>query len=345
MTNETPVVYDEDVMITMRGVSDSVGLPYTVNPLEIVEREALVELREGAEGPAGPDGGPAWPWQWEGDVADPAALQTLSLGTADARKAWRVVSENTIYFWTGLEFIAFGGAFGRIGRQGPANRLVGSGVAGPTGSQASAVITGAAPAQRVEITFPRGETGEIGDPGEAGRIQDAADVLIDDDHPLGRDHILAWDASAGKFVPTPSPRLGGPWTIGQGQFQGGVNIRDRTKVAATLTIPAQPVAWRPHVSGDFMVRPANGTRCDVEVRIGSPTGELVAYGYGYNKINWDWVLICPSFAYPLDPNSTVGVVPANQTTTLYVVIQRVQGSAAYSVYPEGAQLIVNAHAV
>ncbi|MBF6096434.1 hypothetical protein IU502_29570, partial [Nocardia cyriacigeorgica] len=47
-------VFDADIQITMRGVSDPIGLPYTVNPVELVDREALVELREGPAGPEGP---------------------------------------------------------------------------------------------------------------------------------------------------------------------------------------------------------------------------------------------------------------------------------------------------
>ncbi|MBL1072948.1 hypothetical protein JK358_00905 [Nocardia sp. 2] len=333
------------MMIAMRGVSDSVGLPYTVNPLEIVDREALIEIREGPEGEIGPEGAAAWPWFWQGDITDPDALRSLMLTTADARKAWRVVSENAIYYWTGLEFIAFEAAFGRSGRQGSPNRFSGSGVAAPAGSTAIAELTGTAPAQHLMITIPRGETGPPGGPGEAGRIQDAADVLVDDAHPLGGDYLLAWDAAADRFVPRPSPRLGGPWTIGQGQFQGGANIRDRTKVVASLTIPGQPVAWRPHVTGDLKVSAANGNRCDVEVRLGGPAGELVAGGYGPNKNNWDWILIAPRFQHPLGPASTAGVVPANQTVTLYIIVQRTQGEAAYTVLPEEAQLIVEARAV
>ncbi|WP_433598180.1 hypothetical protein ACQPXH_20680 [Nocardia sp. CA-135953] len=345
MTDEQQTVYDENIMITMRGVSDSVGLPYTVNPLELVDREALIELREGPAGGQGPEGDAAWPWQWRGDVADVAALKALNLTTADARSAWRVVSENAVYYWTGLDFIAFANAFGRAGKAGPANALTGTAIAGAPGSSASARITGTTPGQNLEVTFPRGVQGDTGDPGAAGRIQDAADVLIDADHPVAQDYVLEWNAALGKFVPAPNPKLGGPWAVGKSQFSGGSNLNEQ-KVLAAITIPGQPTAWRPQVRGSVRVLSSNGngygTRTDVEVRIGSPTGELVGYGYGYDISSWDWVLIGPKFDFPLSPTANFGVVQPNQTVTLYVIAKRTKGSQSFSVDNTGAQLIVYA---
>ncbi|MGX1804681.1 hypothetical protein ACWIGI_03125 [Nocardia sp. NPDC055321] len=347
MTNEQHIVYDDNIMITMHGVSDSIGLPYTVNPLELVDREALIELREGPAGGLGPEGDPARPWQWRGDAANPAALQALNLTTADARSAWRVVSENAIYYWTGLEFIAFADAFGQQGKPGPANVLTGSAVAGAPGSTAAAQVTGSAPGQHLAITFPRGERGDAGDPGAAGRIQDADDVLIDAEHPLGQDYLLAWNTTLGKFVPTPSPRPGGPWAVAKNQFSGGTNLND-PKVLAAITIPGQPTAWRPRVQGSVRVRPEGGgfgTRADVEVRVGGPSGALVGYGYGYDIQNWDWALIGPRFDFPPTQANGFGVIQPNQTITLYVIAKRVKGDRSFAVDNTGAQLIVYADPV
>ncbi|WP_054815432.1 hypothetical protein [Nocardia arizonensis] len=348
MTDDQNIVFDDDIMITMRGVSDSVGLPYTVNPMEIVDRQALVEIREGGTGPAGPDGDPAWPWLWQGDIADTAALFALEPTTADARKAWRVVAENSVYYWTGLEFIAFADAFGAAGRKGAPNVLTGSGVAGATGSEAAAEITGAAPNQQLRITFPRGETGDVGAPGGAGRIRDASDILIDDAHPLGQDYVLAWSTALGKFRPVPSPAPAGPWAIASNQFTGGTNLSEAVRTVATATIPAQPVPWRPRVEGGLTVQTHVATlgaaRCDIEVRVGGPEGEMVGYGYTLGASNVIRSPILPKFEYAMSPASTLGVVPANQTTTLYVLVRRV-GTANYSVITTGAQLIVYAETV
>ncbi|WP_327143089.1 hypothetical protein [Nocardia sp. NBC_01327] len=348
MTNEPTTVYDDNVMITMRGIADSIGLPHTVNPVEHIDREALIELRQGPAGDTGPVGDPAWPWDWQGDVADVAALRALNLTTADARKAWRVVAENAVYYWTGLELFAFANAFTKVGARGKANRLSGSAVAGPNGSAASARITGTAPSQNVEITFPRGDTGDVGDAGAAGRIQDSADVLIDDTHPLGQDLVLSWNTALQKFVPIPSPRLGGPWAIGQGQFAGGTGLNEDSKVLATLTIPSQSMNWRPMVEGWINIGtegPRYKSRCNVEVRIGSPTGDLVGYGNGTSVPTFTSVWISPWFQFPMTPNSSFGVVPANQTITLYVVARRVIGTERYFVKANDAQVTVYADPV
>ncbi|MGW4364615.1 hypothetical protein ACWEKT_03135 [Nocardia takedensis] len=342
---EQTVVYDDDIMITMRGVADSVGLPYTANPFELIDREALVELREGPSGPTGPEGAPAWPWLWKGDIADEAALFALSLTTADARKAWRVVASNAVYFWTGLEFIAFEDAFLAPGRRGAANPLSGMAQASAAGSSATAAVTGTAPGQVVEVTFPRGATGDAGDPGAAGRIQDAADVQIDTNHPLGQSHVLAWDTASGKFRPVPNPRPRGPWVIGEKQFAAAKNILDASKVVATVTIPAQSTSWRPIVEGGLGLQSEGPTRCDVEVRIGGPDGDLVGYGWGHLVSRFSHVLISSSHQYPMQPGSSIGLVPANQTITLYVVVKRVAGAGSYNTYSNYSQLTVRAQPV
>lgn len=339
-------VYRDDIQITMRPVADSIGVPYTVNPLQLHDREALIEIREGPRGPAGEEGAPAWPWLWQGDIATRAALDALALSTDDARKAWRVVAENTLYYWTGLHLIPFEAAFGAPGHQGIPNILTGSGVVGPTGSAAAAHISGAAPAQHVTITIPQGIPGDPGDPGVAGRIADAADVAIDAEHPLGQDYVLAWDTGLGRFRPVPGPRRGGPWAIAAAQFTGGSNINQSFKVVATMTIPAQPSRWRPLVEGGVVVLShvpqLNQSRLDVEVRVGSTTGELVGYGHAIAAANENRVQISPKFGYPMTPDSTFAVIPARTTTTLYVLVRRVVGDASYTVTTAGAQLIVHA---
>ncbi|WP_278266201.1 hypothetical protein [Nocardia sp. AG03] len=345
---ENPV-FDDDIMITMRAVADSVGLPYTVNPVELVDREAVIELREGPAGPPGPEGDRAWPWDWQGDIADVDALRALDLTTADARKAWRVVSDNAVYYWTGLEFIAFGNAFGKRGHRGPVTRMTGAGVAGPTGSAASAQIVGDAPEQHLEITFPRGEIGDPGEPGGIGRIQDSADVLVDADHFLGQNFVLSWDAASQKFTPAPSPRLMGPWAIGQGQFNGGSNLDDAHRVLASITIPAQPMAWQPVVEGIVGVasKPTDqSTACHIEVRLGDPKeGDLVGLGVGSPATTFPVAMVAPAFAQPTSPEQPLAVVPANRTVTLYVIVRRAYGTGRYTVGSHGAQIIVYARPV
>ncbi len=338
------IVYDADVTVTMRTVEDPVGLPYTVNPVELVGREVLVEVRQGPPGIVGLQGGPAWPWQWMGDIATFAALQALGLGTAEARRAWRVVAENALYLWTGMEFVRCANAFQRPGHQADPTTLVGEALAGATGSAAAASITGTAPNQTLTITFPRGVTGDVGDPGSAGAIAAAQDV---DMTGARQDSVLAWSTSDNKFHPITPPRLAGPWAIAGNQFTGGSNLSQSPKTLATMNIPALPYAWRPIVLTGSIgmqnhVSSVDSGRVNIEVRLGGVDGVLVGYGVSVSLANSGEVIFHPRWEYPVSPSSDLGVVPANTTAALYVIAKRVFGNANYSVQTAAAQLIVMA---
>ncbi|MBF6350367.1 hypothetical protein IU448_15270 [Nocardia flavorosea] len=326
-------------------MSDPIGLPYTVNPLELADRDALIEVREGPTGEMGPQGGPAWPWTWEGDIADFATLEGLPLTTADARKAWRVVAENAIYVWTGLDWVRFLDAFLAPGRQGPANELTGAAVAGAVGSSASAQFTGTAPGQVLEITFPRGVTGPAGDPGVAGAIADAEDVADISDASDGS--ILSWNSADDLWYPVPAPKLAGPWSIAGSQFAAASNVSATERTVATMTIPAQSFAYRPIViAGQINIKAAtkalDDPRLIVEVRLGSASGPVIGFGMPIGAPNNTNVLLAPRWEQALTPESTHATVAANQTSTIYVVITRVSGTKTYTVVNQGAQLMIMA---
>ncbi|MET7752301.1 MULTISPECIES: hypothetical protein [Actinomycetes] len=338
-------VFDADVTVTMRGVPDLVGLPVTVNSFELVGREVLVQIRQGPPGNPGPQGGPSYMFTWQGDAATFADLAALDLDTTDARKAWRAVDENALYLWTGMEWIRSINAFGALGKQGPPTTLTGTGIAGATGSSAAAALTGSAPNQALSITFPRGATGDQGDPGEAGAISDAADV--GDLTSAKQDAVLEWNATASLWQPVPNPRLAGPWAIASGQFTAGSNLNTSPKTIATMTIPSQPVAWRPIVLSGSVgvlthVASLGDTRVDIEVRMSAIDGPLIGYGGGLGAANNTQVQLYPRFDYPLTPGSTSAVVQPNQTITLYVLARRVVGTGNYTLDAGGAQLVIMA---
>ncbi|MFC4124944.1 hypothetical protein [Nocardia rhizosphaerae] len=339
------IVYDSDITLTLRGVTDPVGLPYTVNPLELVDRGGLLEIRDGAPGAAGPQGDPAWPWQWMGDIADLATLQTLGLGEAEAHRAWRVVDENSVILWTGLHFVRFTIAFQAPGHQGPPNILSGVATIGDPGTSATAVLTGTPPNQVLEVQFPRGAEGPQGDPGEPGAITDAEDV--GDLGTARQGSVLAWNEAGSEWRPIPSPKLGGPWAIAGSQFTGGSNLSASPKTIATMTIPAQPIPWRPVVlSGSIglqaHVPSINDSRPDVEIRLGAADGPMIGYGFGAAASNHTQVQFFPRWDAPISPDSTAGTVAANTTAQIYVVVRRVTGTRNYSIITTGAQLVVGA---
>ncbi|MGW6698867.1 hypothetical protein [Nocardia sp. NPDC055049] len=339
------VVFDADITLTLRGVTDPVGLPYTVNPLELVDREGLLEIREGATGGPGPQGDPEWPWQWMGDIADLATLQALGLGEAQARRAWRVLDENSVILWTGMNFVRFEIAFQHAGRQGPPTVLSGVATIGAAGSSATAAITGTPPTQVLEVQFPRGATGAAGDPGEAGAISDAEDV--GDLTTARQGAVLAWSTATSEWLPIPAPRLGGPWAIAGSQFTGGSNLSQSPKTIATMTIPAQPIPWRPIVlSGSIglqaHVSTVNESRPDVEIRLGAADGPLIGFGGGAPAANHTQAQFIPRWEAPIGPSSTHATVAANQTAQIYVIVRRATGTKNYSVITTGAQLIIGA---
>ena len=337
-------VYEADITVTMRGVDDPVGLPYTVHPMELAEREALIEIRRGPDGDPGPQGDMSWPWAWQGDVADFATAQALGLTTADARKAWRVVDEDAVYLWTGMDWIRFTNAFRTPGPQGPPNVLTGEAVAAETGADADAEIIGTAPGQTLRLTIPRGETGDPGDPGVPGAIADAADVA--DITVPKKGSVLTWRAADEMFHAEPSPGLMGPWAIASGQFSGASNIATSPTTIATMTIPAQPVRWRPIVlTGSVTMyvntTAVNDTRADIEVRLGAIDGDLIGYAFGLGSKMQYQALLHPRWDYPVSPGiDGFGVVEPNQTATLFVLVRRIFGSRNYSLVNAGAQMIV-----
>lgn len=336
--------------VTMRGINDGVGLENTVNAFMVTPQYGLLELKEGNPGLKGDTGPAAFPWKWQGDVTDLAALDALAAGFGFQQAGWafRVVSTNEVRYWDGTGWIPFLDAFGALGRRGAPNVLtIGTVTTGPEGSEVVATITGDAPNQVLNLTIPRGGPGEQGDPGGPGPIRNAPDY--DNTVTHLQDFVPAWDTATDKFRPIPYPAWRGPWALAEANFNSGSNISTIPKTIATINIPAQPAPWRPFCMGGVQVwshvQSLGESRVDVEVRIGSIDGQIVALGPGFPAANQVFCRIQPYFGTDMNPASTEGIVPANQTVTLYVVIRRPLGTRNYSHTNQGASLIVWAQPV
>lgn len=339
-------VYDGNVQVTMTGIVESEELPCTVNSFEIYNDEGRLEIRAGSRGDPGPQGDPSYAWQFMGHVALQSELDAMTLTYADRDKAWWVQETNELRVWNGRFWIADENAMQGTGHQGPPNVLTGVAEIGATGSSALATLTGDSPNQVLTITVPKGATGPDGDPGEAGRIQDASDVDTTD-QALGDNMVLQWDATLSKFVPAASPTWRGPWTIGGNRFAAASNSADAPRTIASMTVPAQPFPWRPYVIGRLPtqahVQAVGDARIDVEVRSGAEDGPIVAYGKGFPSANYIWTRIRPHFEQPLSPaTTTLGVVAAGQTQTFYVRVIRAFGTSNYSTVSDIAFLTVYA---
>ncbi|OOL31204.1 hypothetical protein GQ85_15070 [Rhodococcus rhodochrous] len=329
----------------MTGVDDGVGLENVVNSFQVTPTEGVLELKAGNPGPTGPQGDPAWPWNWRGDVTDTATLDAIrpTLGLAHRGYAYRVVSTNAVMYWDGETFYPFMEAFGAMGPRGLPNGLtIGTVTTIADGLPATAEITGTPPNQVLNLSLPRGGVGETGAPGQPGPIMGSVDV--DASVALADRYVLAYKGATGKFTPTPWPGAAGPYGLGESDFSSGSNVAAASSTVATRTIPGQPTAWRPRIEGGISmqshVSSVGAGRVDCEVRLGSSTGQIVAQAPGFPSANWIRAIFYPYFGATMAPDSTVGVIPANTTVVLYVVINRNLGSSNYSWTSSGASLQV-----
>lgn len=342
------IVYDRDIEVTMVGIVEDDTLACTVNSLEIRNGQARLELRTGIKGVPGVQGDPSWPFVFMGPVADQPTLDAIAatLTAADFGKAWWVQSTNELRYYARRYWIRFENIFQAQGHPGPPNVLTGAAVTGATGSSASAAFTGSPPNQILTITVPKGAAGVTGDPGVAGRIQDAADVDLTT-AALGSDMVLQWDTTTSKFHAAPTPTWGGPWRIAGNRFATASNTAEAPRTIASITIPSKPHPWRPYITGLLAmashVQSIGAGRVDLEVRSGAEDGPMVAWGRGFPTANWIWTRILPKFEQVMSPATTsIGVINAGQTATFYVRVIRPLGSSNYSSNPNIANLTVYA---
>lgn len=330
----------------IRGIDEGIGTPGLVQAMHGTPADGSLELPVGSPGPPGPQGPPAAKFRWEGDITDRAALDALAvdLGPAQAGKAWRVESNNSLMFWNGTGFELFAEAFGAMGPDGQVNTItIGTVTTGSVGSELVATVTGTAPNLVLNLTVPRGIEGRKGDPGGPGPIRNAPDY-VDGTHT--QDMTPLWDADAQKWVPSPMPAWRGPWSIteslawdgGAGFSASAANIGTTPNTIAILHVPAQDCAWRPFISGGVVVRTistGSTDRIDAEVRIGSNSGQIVALGEGL-PFGIDWYnRFIPHYATSaMTPDSSVGVIAAGAAASLYVVLRRNDAGAGNYTYTQ-----------
>ncbi len=330
--------YFEGLLI--RGIDEGIGGEGIVQSMHATPADGTLELPIGSPGPSGPPGPAAMPFRWEGDIADTAALTALAarLGPVHAGKAWRVMATNALMYWNGQTFDIFPDAFGGRGPDGPANELtIGSVTTGAAGSDLEITVSGAPPAQTLDLVVPRGVQGAEGPAGPPGPITGATD--FDGTVTLADGMVPMWSAATSKWTPTAYPGWRGPWTISEGEaWDGGAgfvataaNISTSPYTLAVLNIPAQDTAWRPFVTGGAIVRTAatdGSVRVDVEACIGSPSGQIVALGVGLSYALDAMARLQPQFqVHDTTPTTTPGVISAGVATSLHIVLRRNYGGS------------------
>jgi hypothetical protein len=339
--------------ILIRGINEGVGRDDIVQSFHGTPADGAFELPVGPPGDPGPPGPTAYPFRHEGDIADMAALNALAttLRPAHAGKAWRVVSTNRLMIWNGSAFDGYPDAFGGHGPDGEPNTLsIGTVTTGAVGADVEITVTGVPPAQTVNLVVPRGVKGLKGKIGGPGPIRQASDYDNSVSHLDGM--VPLWNAATAKWKPSAYPGWRGPWTVIETQAWDGSagfatsqpNIATSPNTIATLTIPAQDTAWRPFVTGGALVRTVvtdSSTRVDLEVRLGSDSGQIVAFGPGTGYGIDTYTTLLPHFAtLAMTPASSVGVVAAGAAATLVLVLRRNVGSGNYYYTRTGAHLAV-----
>ena len=335
----------------IRGINEGIAAAGVVQSFAGVPADGTLELPVGATGADGGQGPAAPVFRWEGDIADPTALAALApdLGAAQAGKAWRVVSTDTLMYWNGSGFAAFPEAFGAPGPDGAPNVLsIGTVTTGAAGSNLIVSVTGSPPTQTINLTIPRGVQGIQGPPGRPGPIRGASDYQESSTPIAGA--VPMWDASASKWKPVAAPGWRGPWTMnettawdgGSAFAAGGTSISTSPYTIAILNVPAQDVAWRPMVFGGVQIKaPDINTRIDIEARIGSAAGQVVSVGTGVRDAVWNFNQMRPQYQTSvLAPSSSTGTIAAGAAAAIYLVLSRNLGSANYGYAREFAHATV-----
>lgn len=340
--------------VSLRGLNEGIGAPDVAQSFVGTPKDGTFELPTGAAGPTGATGPAAIPFRWEGDISDPTALGALAarLGPAQAGKTWRVLSTDAVMYWNGSSFDAFPEAFGAYGPTGPVNTLsVGTVTTGAVGADLTLSVTGTPPAQTVNVTVPRGVKGSKGPLGSPGPLRQAADYDNSGGTPVNR-AVPLWNPTTSKWTPTPYPGWRGPYAALEGDNWDGsagfaatqTGTTTSPNTICTIAVPAQDVAWRPLVFGGALVRttPTDGsTRVDIEARLTSDAGQMLAYGPGM-AYGLDWFTkLGPQFnTASMTPASSVGVVAAGVAAVIRIVLRRNVGSGAYTYNRLGAHATV-----
>lgn len=341
-----------------QGINEGIGTSGIVISLEGTPADGSYANMHGDTGIDGPQGDPGTPFRWQGDVADQVALGDLIpiLGPAMAGFAYRVLSDNSVMFWTGAKFVSFLDAFGALGPTGQVSTLsIGTVTTGAVGSPLIVSITGSPPSQTLNLTVPRGGAGQKGIQGPPGPISGSTD--FDSTVTMANGMSLLWNTSTSKWTPTQWPGFRGPWSVVETQswdnptsgFIGNLtNATANTPVTlATINIPAQPIRWRPYIAGGASIAGTAtdfSTRFDLEVRNGSTTGEILARGPG-STVYIDWYAqLRPFFASSFAAGSTVGTIAPSTAVTLYLIVNHAVGPSpggdTFNYKRQNAQIIV-----
>ena len=316
------------------------GVPILTADFTVVGDTQDIPLPGGEQGADGPRGRPRATFLKMGQIANEASRPT-GLTANDRGTWWHRVDSNGMDVWCGDHWAHSPNTVGVTGPVAPANVLtVLPTNSDPKATKAGVRVRGSSSVQSIEGTVPAGERGPKGPNGVSGPIRDSPDY--DDSIGPSSRSMFAWNRGSRDFRVQDSPNGFGPWTLAAADFNPDfivngqyITTGDRGTVA-TLTIPPLPFAWRPTVHGQARVFTDLGgakTFAIPFVRIGSPTGQIVASGLNVFGSTGKYIPteLSPMFGDPqsksLSPTSKYASIPAWREVTLFVTIERQSGSA------------------
>lgn len=317
------------------------------------ENVLVLDALKGDKGDKG-DPSPFWRPEWQSTITNPADLDELPLGDADAGRAWYI--SGYWHVWTGDEFIPFLGAIPGPPGVTPVITMRASQIVAPEGGPYGEFLVepgGDAEHPTYHFYIP----GIPGPQGDNARISEAEDVFGS----FEEGQALVWAADADGvgnpgFIPGDSSPRAMRWiTFAENQFVGNTYSASKT-VVLSGQVPAQPAAYYAKVEGHLRWKRSglfNSAQVEVEIRwlpegsSNSPeTGELIGRGL-YDPSTLDAETISHYRAQHSDasnpsrsvsPDGSVGRIPEGTAIRVYVILWRSGGSGSYVFTVPGAYL-------
>ncbi|MFC6011373.1 hypothetical protein [Nocardia lasii] len=332
--------------ITARRTPDIDGLPILTAQVDVGDDVRDLPLPAGPSGPQGARGKPRSTFRKIGTIANAAARPT-GLGAEDRGKWWHRLDDNGMDVWTGSGWQHSVDAVGPVGPAAAANAITvaEATVHSETLTTPAIEFIGAGAEQQLRSTAAAGLPGPVGPVGASGTITMADDY----ETTSGPSHggVFAYDRVTRRFRSASAPMGAGPWAWYQEDFVGETVAAVSRIEVATLTIPAQPFAWRPLVYGHSYVYSVNNGAQSGEftVRLNNSQGAVLATtaaGAG----GWLYMPVIPCYrdgttTRSLSPSSDYAVVPAGQPATLAVAVERVgTGTGNIGFHPGRCSLVV-----
>lgn len=318
------------------------------------ENVLVLDAIRGDVGPQGPVS-PFWRPQWQSTITDPADLNALDLGDADAGKAYYI--SGYWHVWTGDEFIPFLGAIPGPPGVTPVITMTAELIVAPESGPYGVfeIVDGGTPENP---TYHLKVPGIPGPPGDNARILEALDYV----GATPQDgETLIWDSALrgglGGFAPGDASPLAMKWmTFPEYVFGPGDTYSATRTVVMSGQVPAQDQPYYPVVDGHLRWKRSgffNSSQVEVEVRwlndgsTSSPeTGELIGRAL-YDPSTLDAQTVSHIRAHhsthadpsrAISPDNEIGRVPANQAVRVYVILYRSGGSGSYTYSVDGSYL-------